>query len=229
MKKSLFVTAIMASLSLGLFAQSGSDYNYSGRVSVSAGGGVSFLFSENVYTYKDAGKIGHLARPRGFVAVGYDFNEIVGLRCALGYGQNASAMNVERKGTKKFMPYYFNDATFYADAVLNLNGLNKIRRGFAPKVYAGLGAAYSHQFSKVNQKRYSVNTTNFTMGWRVGFIAEYNFSNGWGLFADLCGEGLLDNFNGVEPKDKIVKGRKGYPGFPFDMRGTLSAGLVFHF
>ena len=218
MKKSLFITAIMASLSLSLFAQSGSEYNYSGRVSVSAGGGVSYLLSENVRTYRDAKKISHLARPKGFVAVGYDFNEIIGLRCALSYGQNASAMNVKRKNTKKFMPYYFNDAAFYADAVLNINGLCKVRRGFAPKVYAGLGAAYSHQFSKVNQKRYKVNTTNFAMGGRLGFIAEYNFSSGWGLFADLCGETLLDNFNG-----------KVYAGFPFDLRGSLSGGLIFHF
>lgn len=225
----MFVAALMTVLSLSLYAKNDSAFDYSKRVSVSAGGGVSFLFSENVRTYKDAGKIGHLARPSGFLAVSYNFNQVVGLRCAFGYAQNASAMNLKKKNRKKLMPYTFNDASFFADAVLNLNGLAGLKRGFAPKLYAGLGVAYAHQFSKLNQKAYPVTTSNIAPGYRFGIIAEYNFSNGWGLFADLCGEGFMDNFNGKEPKNKFVKGRRGYPGFPFDMRGTLSGGLVFHF
>ena len=75
----------------------------------------------------------------------------------------------------------------------------------------------------------AVSDRNTAFGFRFGFIAQYNFSDRFGIYADLCGEAYTDNYNGLQPNEKDQQKVEGYAGFPLDLRGLVSLGCVFHF
>ena len=64
---------------------------------------------------------------------------------------------------------------------------------------------------------------------RAGAIAEFNFKGGFGIFADLCGEAYTDMFNGLRPFEFDHTAGTGYAGFPFDLRASLSLGVLYRF
>jgi len=240
-----FIT-ICAALFLGVTAVSAQDwssYDPTGKFSISVQGGPMLSISENAFSYKDNGKTAKLITPQASISVGYDFTKAFGLRANIGYGKNMSACNTYDTAMHGFYPYSFKNISCFVDAILQLNYVNNSWSAFCPKLYFGLGGAQSFGFNEVNFGSYTkndpsykrfhpwqdVNESNGVIAFRLGFIAEYNFSQNFGIFADITGEAYTDNFNGLMPKSGDFDAFHGYAGFPFDLRGLISLGAVCRF
>ena len=233
-----------AALILGASLLSAQDFNPAGRWYVSVQGGPMYQSNENAFAYRWEGYGSKLLTYTAAASVGYDFNETWGLRGSLGYGLNRSAGNY-KQSHDRFYPYDFKSLSGFADLVLNFNGLNVVDRAFAPKLYAGVGLGHSFGFSKptaygrqrdidwaADRKFHpwqAIDESNYVFGFRFGAIAEYNFKGGFGVFADLCGEAYTDWFNGLEPNEIDHTAGTGYAGFPFDLRASLSVGVLYRF
>ena len=240
-----FIT-ICAALLLGVTAVSAQDwssYDPTGKFSISVQGGPMLSISENAFSYRDNGFTGKLFTPQASVSVGYDFTRAFGLRANVGYGKNPSACNTYDTAMHGFYPYAFKNISCFVDAILQLNYVNNSWSAFCPKLYFGLGGRRTIGFTEVpystyeqtfpNYKRFhpwqEVNETNNVVAFRLGFIAEYNFSENFGIFADIAGEAYTDNFNGLMPDSGDFDAFHGYAGFPFDLRGLVSLGVVCRF
>ena len=252
MRKLLTLTAALIFGASLLHAQGG-PYDPSGRWNVSVQGGVLASLNENWFAYRDNGYLTKLITPQASVSVGYDFSQTFGIRASFGYGKNMAGCNVKQTSVRNnngFWPYGFKSINGFVDAVLNFNGLNLVSRPFAPKLYAGIG--YGHGFgfwrpsySMMNDadqlahadllhyKKYhpwqDVKESTHAVAFRFGFIAEYNFTKNLGIFADICGEAYNDTFNGLQPFEWDHDKGQGYAGFPVDLRGLVSIGLVLRF
>jgi len=229
MKK--FVTCCAALLigATALLAQNPSDH--SGQLSLSVQGGVLFSVNENHFTYFENSKTKDLFNPQASVALGYDFTKVFGTRVQVGFSKNAAAANSRETNGHGFYPYTFKSITAFADFVLNVSALAEFDGPFCLKGYAGLGYGRSFDLTDSGhpwQGAYITDPNN-VFGFRLGGICEYNFSKGFGVFADLGGEAFTDKFNGLRPTEEDHSGREGYAGFPFDLRATLSLGVVCHF
>ena len=236
--------AISAALILGASLLSAQDYNPAGRWYVSVQGGPMYQSNENAFAYRWEGYGSKLLTYTAAAAVGYNFNETWGLRGSVSYGLNRSAGNY-KESHEMFYPYDFKSLNGFADIVLDFNGLNAIERSFAPKLYAGVGLGHTFGFSKpadygcqrtiawqAEEKFHPwqhVYEKNNAFGFRFGAIAEFNFKGGFGIFADLCGEAFTDRFNGLDPFERDHTAGKGYAGFPFDLRASLSLGVLYRF
>lgn len=249
------LTSIFAILILGVTSVFGQNL---GNVPekpfrVSLQGGPMYSRNENSFAYE------YFASPFDLItwqfsgAVGYDFTNAFGIRASLGYtNNNPAAGNVHQTnigyirndGTDdRFFPYTFKSFNGFVDAVLHLKGRYGIRTSFDPQVYAGLGAGYTYnlkaspanEFAPKNDghihpwQYQDITDPNFVGGFRLGFIAEYNFTDAIGAFADICGEAYFDRYNGLMPTGRFIDYLRGYAGFPFDLRGHISLGMVFHF
>ena len=214
--------AICAALILGASVLSAQEFNPTGRWYVSLQGGPMYQSSENTFAYRWEGYGSKLLTYTAAVAAGYNFNETWGLRGSVSFGQNRGAGNY-KQSHNRFYPYDFKNISGFCDLVLDFNGLNAVERGFSPKLYAGIGVAHTFGFTK--PKAYGVQR----FGFRAGAIAEYNFKGGFGIFADLCGEAYTDMFNGLRPFEFDHTAGTGYAGFPFDLRASLSLGVLYRF
>jgi len=219
---------------------------------ISVQGGPMYSRNENSFAYE------YYASPFDLISwqfsgtIGYDFTNAFGLRLNVGYTNNNPAAGnvyetnigyVSTNGTDdRFFPYTFKSVNGFVDAVLHLKGLKGPRTAFDPQLYAGLGLGYTYGLKATAENRYAAQNSgrihpwqhdeltdpNFAAGMRLGFIAEYNFTDVFGIFADICGEAYGDNYNGMRPTGRFVDYLNGYAGFPFDLRGHVSLGLVFH-
>lgn len=234
MRKSatLMVALLMGAVSA--FAQD--RYDYSGRWNVSAQGGAMFSINENVHSYTGQGNTADLFTAQGSFSVGYDFNKAFGVRVNVGYGKNVGATNYKDTKldypTQRF-PYEFQGVNVFADAILNINEWAEEDSPFSPKVYAGVGVAQTFGFKETGdhhpwQWDREVTKSNTPIGFRFGFIGEFDFRNGLGLFVDLSGEAYMDNYNGLKPNEGDHRG-EGYAGFPMDLRALASFGVIYHF
>lgn len=236
--------AICAALILGASVLSAQEFNPTGRWYVSVQGGPMYQSNENAFAYRWEKVGSKLITYTAAAAVGYDFNETWGLRGSVSYGLNRSAGNY-KQSHNMFYPYDFKNISGFCDLVLNFNGLNAIERAFAPKLYLGMGVGHSFGFTKPQgygeqrtvawqpEEKFHpwqhINEKNTVFGMRAGAIAEYNFKGGFGIFADLCGEAYNDWFNGLEPEEIDHTAGTGYAGFPFDLRASLSLGILYRF
>ena len=201
------------------------------RFYVSVEGGPMFNLYENAFSYVDNGKTMDLFTLQYGAAAGFDFNKAFGVRLSFSAGKDAGAANTYNTAAGGFYPYTFKDISAFADAVLDLKPSRRDFSGFRPKLYAGLGAGFSKDFTDPEhpwQGKY-LTSPNAAFGFRGGFIAEYVFKSGLGVFADLRGEAFFDNFNGLEPTDADHNNRPGYAGFPFDLRAKALLGISFRF
>ncbi|MBR5100859.1 MAG: hypothetical protein IKX34_06125 [Bacteroidales bacterium] len=225
------IAVCLATLLLGassLFAQS--PYDYAGRFYFSVQGGLAATLSENVFSYTDNGKTMDLIKPQGSAAIGYDFNSYFGIRLSGAYAQHAGGSNVYDTSPKKdIWPFTYESVSAFADGVLNLNGLAENFGPFNPKLYAGIGGAYTYNFTNPNHPFQNPVNGNIVIGFRVGAIAEVDFRSGLGFFADLGLEAYDDWHSGIRPSEGDQKGFLGYAGFPFDLVGRLSLGIIYHF
>ena len=219
--------AICAALILGASVLSAQEFNPTGRWYVSLQGGPMYQSSENTFAYRWEGYGSKLLTYTAAVAAGYNFNETWGLRGSVSFGQNRGAGNY-KQSHDRFYPYDFKNISGFCDLVLDFNGLNAVERGFSPKLYAGIGVAHTFGFTKPTT--YGVQKEGRAwLGFRAGAIAEYNFKGGFGIFADLCGEAYTDMFNGLRPFEFDHTAGTGYAGFPFDLRASLSLGVLYRF
>lgn len=200
-------------------------------VFVSLQGGPVLNIYENAFSYRDHRKSLDLITLDGALSIGYDFNDSYGARLSVGYGGDAGAGNVRQTSATGFWPYKFRHLSGFADFLIDLNGLSGMPTPFRSKLYAGVGAAYTFGFKFIDAEHPWQRPTekNAVPGFRGGFIAEYNFPSGFGFFADLCGEAFHDKYNGLMPSEKDQEHYEGYGGFPLDLRGKVSLGVIYHF
>lgn len=249
MRKLLTFSAALILGASMLCAQEYGTYNPAGRWYVSVQGGPMYQSNENAfaYRYKDVGS--KLITYNAGLSIGYNFDEIYGVRATVEYGLNRSAGNYY-ESNKKFYPYEFKSVSAFADLIIDINGLNAVDRAFAPKLYAGLGYGRSFGFSKPdgygepyqsswqgplhpwqdNGDEMKYPSNNF--GFRFGGIAEFDLKCGLGLFLDCALEAYTDWFNGLRPRisDEPATGNgTGIAGFPFDLRVPVQVGLLYRF
>ena len=222
------ITFLLAVLMMSAGMVSAQDYGRPDRpFNISLQGGMLFSMGENNFTYRDNGKVADLFGPQGGVAIGYDFTDRFGMRISASYGRNAGAANHYQTSARGFYPYQFRSVNVFADLLFNLT---LERTGFSPILYAGLGGARTFNFTDSHHPWQKTTDPNTAFGFRGGFIAEYDFTPGFGIYVDLCGEAYLDNYNGLRPTSgDQSQVERGYAGFPFDMRALASLGLIFHF
>lgn len=209
---------------LTLSAQSSDKVEHPFNVSVQGGALVSL--NENAFSYRDNGKALNLISPQGSIAIGYDFSYRWGMRISASYGKNASACNTVETSGHGFYPYTFKSVNVFADAVLDLGKKDSF---FSPKLYAGLGGAHTFGFTDAGHPWQEVSKKNTVFGFRGGFIAQFDITSHFGMFIDLCGEAYTDKYNGLLPNEKNQKEVSGYAGFPLDLRGLASLGVILHF
>ena len=227
MRKIAVILAVLLAGVPSLFAQS--PFDYAGRWNISVQGGAAVTVSDNVFGYTDNGMFKDLIKLQGAAAIGYDFTGAFGVRLAGGYAQHAGSSNILETGGKNVWPFTYKSIYGFADALLHVNGLTETYGPFAPSFYAGIGAAKTFGFTDPHHPFQNPHDPNFVPGFRAGFIAEVDFQSGLGFFADLGLEAYGDWHNGIRPSDKDQEGYKGYAGFPFDLVGKLSLGIIYHF
>lgn len=223
------IAVILAALLVGvpaLFAQN--PFNYAGRWNFSVQGGAAVTLSENAFSYTDRHKAAELLKLQGSAAIGYDFNSRFGIRVAGGYAQHASAANSYESGGG-FYPYQYQSVSAFADAVFHLNGMTEHYKAFAPSFYAGLGGARTFGFTNPNHPFQTPKDKDTVIGMRIGAILEIDFTSGLGIFCDLGLEAYDDWHNGLRPNAVDQSYVKGYAGFPFDLVGKASLGIIYHF
>jgi len=196
---------------------------------VSLQGGTALDIYENAFSYRENGQLLKLFTFEGAVSVGYDFNDSYGIRLQGAFGNDAGACNTRQTAARGFYPYSFRHVTAFADVLINLNGLSGRVTAFRPKLYAGVGGAYTFGFTDSKHPWQKVTPKNIVPGFRGGFITEYDFPSGFGFFADLGGEAFHDMYNGLRPTKEDQEAYEGYAGFPLDLRGRLSLGIIYHF
>lgn len=224
---------LMVALFLGAVSVFAQDrYDYSGRWNASVQGGPLFSINENVHSFTGQGNTADLFTGQGSIAVGYDFNKAFGVRGWAGFAQNVSACNYKetvKKGDTTRFPYKFKSINVFADAILNINEWAEEDSFFSPKVYAGFGFARTFNFTDAKHPWQKPSDPNTSIGFRFGFIGEFDFTNGVGVFVDLCGEAYQDTYNGIHPETAAHEAREGYAGFPLDLRALASFGVIYHF
>lgn len=185
---------------------------------------------ENYFSYGENGKaMGLFTCQAGFVG-GYDVNDIFGLRLSAAYAKNAAACNTKNTSAHGFYPYTFNSVNVFADAILDLYGLSDLATFFRIKLYGGLGLGHSFNMSDSQHPWQKVSDPNTVFGFRFGGIVEYNINDHIGIFGDLCGEAYTDKYNGLMPsKEEQISDYEGYGGFPLDLRGLVSFGVLYRF
>ena len=241
MKQSVCIGAALLLGVVSLSAQSKEPApSHARSIFVSLQGGTALDIYENAFSYRENGKTLDLFTFEGDFAIGYDFDDVYGVRVHAAFGNDAGACNVRETSGGGFYPYAFRHVTVFADVLLNLNGLAGRVTAFRPKLYAGVGGASTFGFHPTDGNAYysqtgkyhpwqSIQEKNIVPGFRAGFIAEYNLPSGFGFFADLGGEAYHDMYNGLMPSKEDQKNYEGYGGFPMDLRGRLSLGIIYHF
>lgn len=203
--------------------------DHTGKVFISLQGGPALNIYENAFSYRDNGRSADLITVQGGMGIGFYFSEAFGLRFQLGVGTDAGAANTRDTAGGGFYPYQFKHANFFVDAVLNLRGFGNRSTAFRPMLYAGIGGASTFGFTEANHPWQVIKKKNVVPGFRAGFVAEYTFDSGFGLFADFCGEAYSDMYNGLQPSKEDQERYEGYGGFPWDLRGIVSLGMLFYF
>ena len=248
------LTSILACLILGVtsvFAQNIGNVPEK-PFSISLQGGPMYSRNDNSFAYEYYASPFDLITWQASASLGYQFTNAFGLRLNVGYANNnPGAGNVYQtnigyvttNGTDdRFFPYRFKSVNTFVDGVLHLKGLKGKKSNFDPQLYGGLGFGYTFGFKASEANLYAPKNSghfhpwqyrelkerNFVPGFRLGYIAAYNFNETFGIFADICGEAYGDYYNGLMPTGRFIDDLQGYAGFPFDLRGHISLGLVLH-
>ena len=245
MKKILLLTAILFVGAAALPAQNAFVGGHQAWT-FALQGGPMYSVNENGFSYRENGYGSKLFSLQGSAAIGFEINNALGLRLSVGYGDNRSAANTRQTAAHGFYPYNFRSVNGFLDGTLDLNGNYAIERAFRPRLYVGVGVGHTFDFTKpttygtpkpANNVGWEADNPfhpwqdicekNTVFGFRAGFIAEYDFSQTFGIFADLCGEAYTDQYNGLQPTKDDQSDYQGYAGFPFDLRAMLSFGVIF--
>ena len=215
MSHKLFV--LVASLLLGaatLCAQV-SPYEYHNRWYVSLQGGLCYFNGDCSYVYRKKGPWTGPFSLSGGAAVGYNIANGHEVRMVAAYGQkHATCVSFK----SDLFPFTFYSASLFADYVLSLYPLAENFSSFNPKMYVGVGGAYTYGFTDPHHPFLVVSGPNWVGGLHTGSILEYDFPSGFGLFADIGLSFFADPYDG-----------QGWYNFPVDMEIGLQFGMVYHF
>ena len=171
----------------------------------------------------------------------YDFTKLFGVRLSLAIGNNAGACNSQEAGGG-FYPYYFRSLNAFADAMIHFGTAED---AFSSRIYGGLGIAHTYDLveemkdgitswphpweGSTGQKLPYTREPNDVFGFRLGYLGEWHVTPEVGILIDACGEFYSDTYDGLMPAWDEHQPYRGYAGFPFDMRFTLSMGIAYHF
>ncbi len=203
---------------------------HEGRFYVGLQTGPMLNIYENYFSYKENGKASGLITLQAGLVGGYDVNDIFGLRLSASYARNAGACNTKDTSAHGFYPYNFSSVNVFADAILDLYGLSDLATFLRVKLYGGMGFGHSFNMSDSKHPWQDVSDPNTVFGFRLGGIVEYNLNDHIGIFGDLCGEAYSDKYNGLMPSvEEHNSNFEGYAGFPLDLRGLISFGVLYRF
>jgi hypothetical protein len=201
-----------------------------GRFYVGVQGGMVFSLYENVFSYWENNSAINLFTPGVSIVGGYDFNDVFGLRLSFATSRNSAACNTRETSGGGFYPYSFQSLNGFVDVILSTPALFNYYPAFRTKLYGGVGGAYTFDFTDSQHPWQKVESPNLAYGFRLGLMPEYNFKFGLAVYLDICGEAYYDMYNGLMPsKEDLSKLNSGYSGFPFDLRGLVSFGLIYRF
>lgn len=205
-------------------------HSHEGRFYAGFQQGPVLSINENHFSYRENGKALDLITYQAGIVAGYDLNDIFGLRFSASYAKNAGACNTRDTSANGFYPYTFSSVNVFADAILDMHGLADMLTVFRIKLYGGLGLGHSFHMTDPNHPWQKITDPNTVFGFRFGGIAEYNVTDHIGLYADICGEAYTDEYNGLMPSEQDQATRfEGYGGFPLDLRGLVSLGVLYRF
>ena len=194
-----------------------SPFQYGHRWYFALQGGATTLMGENADSYSANGQVWDRVGYSGQLTIGYNLSDGYEIRLSGSYNNNAGAL-LPYAG---FYPYRFNAYHVFVDGVVNFHGLAEYNVAFSPKVYVGLGGAFTNGFKKQFEQNHPYQYTeepNLVPGFRFGGIFEFDAPGGFGWFIDAGFEFFTDWYNGLDPAD-----------FPFDITPKLSLGIVYHF
>lgn len=215
MRKTLLLVAVLLLGSTSLFAQRTTPYKYGHRWYFSVQGGPSFYDGDYTYVFRHEGRWAEPIVPDGAFSLGYNFTDAHELRFTAMYAKNrANCVSI----MEDLYPHTFKSASLFADYVLSFNALGEFYTEFNPKIYLGVGGAYTFEFSDPHHPTMVLTDPNLVPGFNFGTIMEYDFPSGLGLFADLGFMFLIDPGDG-----------QGWIYFPLDMDIALNFGIVYHF
>ena len=238
------LTSILAILLFGVASVSAQNAFVGGHraLTFAVQGGPLYSLNENAFSYRDNGVGMKLFSLEGQASIGYEFTNALGVRLAVNYGGNRSAANTLNTAAHGFYPYNFRSINGFLDITLDLNGNYDLQSAFRPIFYLGAGVGHTYHFTKPTtygtQRNVSweadnkfhpwqdIDENNTVFGFRGGFIAEYDITPSFGLFADFCGEAFNDQYNGLQPTEQDQTAFAGYAGFPLDVRMSLSLGVI---
>lgn len=211
-----------------LFAQKDSKFF------VNLQGGVGLSINENFAGFWNAKHGGNLFQGVGTIGVGYYFVPRFGMRLTTELARNASGANYQ-ESNQVLRDYYFTSSQTYVDFILN-GGNVALPKAFNWRFFGGLGWAHSfaftaHEFNTLddghgNVRKYYIKDPNDAFSFRIGFILEYVFPCGVGIFFEGRHEFMTDYFNGVKSGEQDYGTQT---GFPFDMRLDNSIGISYFF
>ena len=228
--KKIFSVAVALLMCSAIALAQPARHSHEGRFYVGLQQGPMLNIYENAFSYKDNGKTLNLFTYQAGLVAGYDLNDIFGLRLSAAYGKNAGACNTKDTSAHGFYPYTFSSVNVFADAILDMHGLSDLTTFFRIKLYGGLGLGHSFNMTDSGHPWQDVSDPNTVFGFRFGAIFEYNITDHIGVYGDLCGEGYTDKYNGLMPSvDEQVNNFEGYGGFPLDLRGLVSVGVLYRF
>lgn len=205
-------------------------HSHEGRFYLGLQQGPMLNIYENHFSYRENGKALDLITYQAGLVGGYDLNDIFGFRLSASYGKNAAACNTRNTSAHGFYPYTFSSVNVFADAILDLHGLSDLASFLRIKMYGGLGLGHSFHMTESNHPWQDVSDPNTVFGFRFGGIVEYNITDHIGIYGDLTGEAYTDNYNGLMPSlEDQINDYEGYGGFPLDLRGLISVGVLYRF
>lgn len=229
MKRLVSVSLAML-LSCALASAQQPRHSHEGRFYVGLQQGPMLNIYENAFSYKENGKTLDLFTYQAGLVGGYDLNDIFGVRLSASYAKNAGACNTRNTSAHGFYPYTFSSVNVFADAILDMHGLSDLTTFFRIKLYGGMGLGHSFHMTDSQHPWQTVTDPNTVFGFRLGSIFEYNFTDHIGLYGDLCGEAYTDKYNGLMPSlEDQTNDYEGYGGFPLDLRGLVSVGVLYRF
>ena len=127
MRKLLAFSAALILGASSLCAQELIAYNPAGRWYVSVQGGPMYQSNENSFAYRYDNLGAKLITYSAAVSVGYNFDEIYGLRASVSYGLNRGACNREQTAMKGLYPYDFKNISAFLDLTIDINALTPLQ------------------------------------------------------------------------------------------------------
>lgn len=227
MKKCILLMAALLLCTASLFAQRKTltPYEYGHRWYFAFQGGPLYFGSDYCSQLFKEGRAGELFSIGAGVALGYNITDAHEIRLFGNYSRKTGVCepfedpDADPKAPKiPTYTYKFRSFHVFADHLLNYNALAENNVPFTAKTYAGLGFAYTYDFTEPLHPEVWVTDPNLVPGFHFGFLLEYDFKDGFGFYSDMGLAFFLDRYNGRE-----------FISFPLDMEVGLQLGIIYHF